>query len=123
MKTFLPQSATRFGSQENGRPYGFNHWCYYPSWTPFVVLNQSLVLTSKKTLSYRSETQIDWSHLKVFWLGKDTSEGDSVRSKKERKTEEDMGEWTGMGFGDSLRVAEYRERWSCIADMSFVVPQ
>ena len=50
-----------------------------------------------------------WPHLKILWQGEDSSAGDSERSKKERKTEEEMEdnikEWTGMGFGDSPRVA------------------
>ena len=38
-------------------------------------------------------------------------------SKKEKKTVEEMEdnvkEWTGMEFGDSLGAAEDRERWKC----------
>ena len=53
--------------------------------------------------------------------------GDSERSKKERKTEEEMGrnikEWTGMGFGDSLRAAKDREGWKGIVATSSVVPR
>ena len=32
-----------------------------------------------------------WSHLKILGLGEDNSAGDSERSKKERKKEEEMG--------------------------------
>ena len=59
-----------------------------------------------------------WPHLKSLRHGEDNSAGDSDRSKKERKTEEEMEdnikEWTGMGFGDSLRAAEDREGWKII---------
>ena len=52
---------------------------------------------------------------------------DSERSKKKRKTEEEMGdnikEWTGMEFGDSLRAAEDREGWKGIVAISSVVPR
>ena len=44
-----------------------------------------------------------WPHLKILWHGEDNSARESERSKKERKTEEEMG------FGDSLRAAEDRE--------------
>ena len=38
-----------------------------------------------------TETQMLWPHLKIFWHGEDNSAGDSERSKKERKTKEEMG--------------------------------
>ena len=43
-------------------------------------------------------------HLTILWHGEDNPAGDSARSKKEMETEEDnIKEWTGMEFGDSLR--------------------
>ena len=50
-----------------------------------------------------------------------TSAGDSEKSKKKRKTKEDIKEWTGMGLGDSLRAAEDREGWKGIVATSSVV--
>ena len=38
-----------------------------------------------------TETQMVWPHLKILWHGEDNSARDSDRSKKERKTEEEMG--------------------------------
>ena len=38
-----------------------------------------------------TETQMVWPHLKILWHGEDNSARDSERSKKERKTEEEMG--------------------------------
>ena len=32
-----------------------------------------------------------WTHLKILGHGEDNSAGDNERSKKERKTEEEMG--------------------------------
>ena len=32
-----------------------------------------------------------WPHLKMLWHGEDNSARDSERSKKERKTEEEIG--------------------------------
>ena len=66
-----------------------------------------------------------WPHLKILGHGEDNSAGDSERSK-ERKTEEEMEdnikEWTGTGFGDSLRAAEDRKGWNGIVATSSVVP-
>ena len=38
-----------------------------------------------------TETQMVWPHLKILWHGEDNSVRDSERSKKEKKTEEEMG--------------------------------
>ena len=38
-----------------------------------------------------TESQMVWAHLKIIWHGADNSAGDIERSKKERKTEEEMG--------------------------------
>ena len=43
------------------------------------------------TMVKETEVQMVWPHLKVLWRGEDSSAGDSERSKKERKTEEEMG--------------------------------
>ena len=37
-----------------------------------------------------TETQTVWPHLNIIGHGEDNSAGDSERSKKERKTEEEM---------------------------------
>ena len=69
-----------------------------------------------------------WPHLKILWHGADNAAVDSEMSKKERKTEEDIWEdnikeWTGMEFGDSLRAAEDRDGWKGIVATSSVVPR
>ena len=59
---------------------------------------------------------------KIPWHGEDNSARDSERSKKEedRKDGEDnIKEWTGMEFGDSLRAAEDGEWWKGVVAMSF----
>ena len=45
-----------------------------------------------------TETQMVWPHLKILWHGEDNSTGDSEKSKKERKTEEEM-ERNGREWG------------------------
>ena len=63
----------------------------------------------------------------IPWHGEDNNASVSERSKKERKTEEEMGryikEWMGMGFEDSLRAAEDREGWKGIVATLSVVPR
>ena len=39
------------------------------------------------------------------------------------KMENNIKEWTGMWFGDSLRAAEDKEGWKGIVAMSSVVPR
>ena len=80
-----------------------------------------------KRMVTETETQMVWPHLKILWHGKDNSTGDSERSKKERKTkgemEDNIKEWTGMEFGESLRAAEDREGWKGIVVTSSVMPR
>ena len=69
-----------------------------------------------------------WPYLKILGHGEDNSAGNSERSKKERKAEKErwednIKEWTGMGFGDSPRAAEDMEVWKCIVETSSVVPR
>ena len=65
-----------------------------------------------------------WPHLKILWHGEDNSAGDSERSKKERKRwENNINDWAGMCFGDSLSPVEDREGWKGIAATSSAVPR
>ena len=50
-----------------------------------------------------------------------TMKGARRRARHEKRWEDNIKEWTGMGFGDSLRAAEDREGWKGIAAMSSVV--
>ena len=45
------------------------------------------------------------------------------RERQKKRWEDNIKEWMGMGFGDSLRAAEDRERWKGIVAMSPVVPR
>ena len=54
-----------------------------------------------------TETQMVWPHLKILWHSEDNSAGDSERSKKERKTVEEMGKWhQGMDGNGIWRIPE-----------------
>ena len=45
------------------------------------------------------------------------------RGRQKKRWEDNIKEWTGMGFGDSLRAAEDREGWNGIVATSSVVPR
>ena len=45
------------------------------------------------------------------------------RGRQKKRWENNIKEWTGMGFDDSLRAAEDREEWKGIVTTSSVVPR
>ena len=47
--------------------------------------------------------------------------GARSRGRQEKKWEENIKDWTGMGFGDSLRASEDRDGYKCIVVTSSVV--
>ena len=52
-----------------------------------------------------------------------TVKGARKRGRQKKRWEDNIKEWTGMGFGDSLRAAEDREGWKGIVATSSVVPR
>ena len=52
-----------------------------------------------------------------------TVKGATGRGRQEKRWEDNIKEWTGMGFEDSLRAAEDREGWKGIVATSSVVPR
>ena len=52
-----------------------------------------------------------------------TVKGASWRRRQKKRWEDNIKEWTGMGFGDFLRAAEDREGWKGIVATSSVVPR
>ena len=68
-----------------------------------------------------------WPHHKILGHGEDNSAEDSERARKrgrqKKRWEDNIKEWTGIGFGDSLRAAEDREGWKGIVATSSVVPR
>ena len=47
----------------------------------------------------------------------------SEEELQKKRWEDNIKEWTGMGFGDSLRAAEDREGWKGIVAASSVMPR
>ena len=52
-----------------------------------------------------------------------TEKGARRRGKQKKRWEDNIKEWTGMEFGDSLREAEDREGWKGIVATSPMVPR
>ena len=52
-----------------------------------------------------------------------TVKGARRRGRQKKRWEQNIKEWTGMGFGDSLRAVEDREGWKSIFATSSVVPR
>ena len=52
-----------------------------------------------------------------------TVKGARRRGRQKKRWEDDIKEWMGMGFGDSLRAAEDREGWKGIVATSSVMPR
>ena len=46
-----------------------------------------------------------------------------MRGKQKQRWAQNVKEWTGMGFEDSLWSAKDRERWQSIVDTLSVVPR
>ena len=67
-----------------------------------------------------------WSHLKLLWHDEDNSagtvKGARRRERQKKRWEDNIKEWTGIGFGDSMRAAEDREGGEGVVAMSSVVP-
>ena len=50
-----------------------------------------------------------------------TVKGARRRGRQKKRWEENIKEWTGIGFGDSLKAAEDRDGWKGTVATSFVV--
>ena len=50
-----------------------------------------------------------------------TVKGARRRGNQKKRWEDNIKEWTGTGFGNSLRAAEDREGWKGIVETSSVV--
>ena len=69
-----------------------------------------------------------WPHLKILRHGEENSaggieEGEEDRRRQKKRWEDNIKEWTGMEFGDSLRATEDREGWKGSIATSSMVPR
>ena len=86
-------------------------WLKYSVYFFDILLNR----VSRSTKIYNQKAiktiQYKWHLYKCIFTG-----------RQKNRWEDNINEWTGMGFGDSLSAAEDREGWKCIVATSSVVP-
>ena len=85
------------------------------------VHDDLLTMVKKKKLRWYGHIPRSSGMAKTILQG--TVKGARRRGRQKKRWKDNIKEWTGMGFGDSLRVAEDREGWKGIVAMSSVVPR
>ena len=80
-----------------------------------------LTMVKKRKLSWYGYISRSSGMAKTILQG--TVKGARRRGRQKTRREDNIREWTGMGFGDSLRAAEDREGWKGIVATSSVVPR
>ena len=85
------------------------------------VHDDFLTMVKKRKLRWYGHTSRSSGMAKTILQG--TVKGARRRGRQKKRTEDNIKEWTGMGFGDSLRAAEDREGWKDIVATSSVVPR
>ena len=80
-----------------------------------------LTMVKKRTLRWYGHISRSSGMAKTILQG--TMKGARRRGRQKKRWKDNIMELTGMGFGDSLRAAEDREGWKCIAGTSSVVPR
>ena len=85
------------------------------------VRNRILTMVKKRKLRWYGHISRASGMAKTILQG--TVKGARRRGRQKKRWEENIKEWTGMRFGDSLRAAEDREEWKGIIAASSVVPR
>ena len=85
------------------------------------VHDDILTMVKKRKLRWYGHISRSSGMAKTILQG--TVKGARRRGRQKKRWEDNIKEWTGMGFGDSLRAAEDREGWKGIVAMSSVVPR
>ena len=80
-----------------------------------------LTMVKKRKLRWYGHISRSSGMAKTILQG--TVKGARRRGRQKKRWEDNIKEWTGMGFGDSLRAAEDREGWKGIVAASSVVPR
>ena len=80
-----------------------------------------LTMEKKRKLRWYGHISRSSSMAKTILLG--TVKGVRRRGRQKKRWEDNIKEWMGMGFEDSLRAAEDREGWKGIVATSSVVPR
>ena len=85
------------------------------------VHDDLLTMVKKRKLRWYGHISRSSGMAKTVLQG--TVKGAKRRGRQKKRWEDYIKEWTGMGFGDSLRAAEARKGWKGIVAMSSVVPR
>ena len=79
-----------------------------------------LTMIKKRKLRWYGHILISSGMAKTILQG--LVKGARRRERQKKRWEDNIKEWTGMGFGDSLRAAEGREGWKGIVATSLWCP-
>ena len=85
------------------------------------VHDDLLTMLKKRKLRWYGHISIFSGMVKTILQG--TVKGARRRGRQKKSWEDNIKEWTGIGFGDSLRATEDREGWKGIVATSSVVPR
>ena len=85
------------------------------------VHDDLLTMVKKRKLRWYGHISRSSGMAKTVLQG--TVKGARKRGRQKKRWEDNIKEWAGMGFGDSLRAAEDREGWKGIVATSSVVPR
>ena len=85
------------------------------------VHDDLLTMVKKRKLRWYGHISRSSGMAKTILQG--TVKGARRRGRQKKRWEDNIKEWMGMGFGDSLKAAEDREGWKGIVAMSSVVPR
>ena len=85
------------------------------------VHDDLLTMVKKRKLRWYGHISRSSGMAKTILQG--TVKGARRRGRQKKRWEDNIKEWTGIGFGDSLRAAEDREGWKAIVETSSVVPR
>ena len=85
------------------------------------VHDDLLSMVKKRKLKWYGHISRSSGMAKTILQG--TVKGARKRERQKKRWEDNIKEWTGMGFGDSLMPAEDREGWKGIVATSSVVPR
>ena len=80
-----------------------------------------LTMVKKRKLRWYGHISRSSGMAKTILQG--TVKGARRRGRQKKRWEDNINEWTGMEFGDSLRAAEGREGWKSIVATSSMVPR
>ena len=84
------------------------------------VHDDLLTMVKKRKLRWYCHISRSTGMAKTILQG--TVKGARRRGRQQKRWEDNIKEWMGMGFGDSLRATEDREGWKGIVATSSVVP-